>query len=146
MSFEEEWAQQKQTVAERQSSDTRLNQLPADPGGSASPGVGDPDLATVPAEKKKAANTIENQLEPRTRTAADAADEPVRVAVAEFKEWDTGAGLKKAHAHWDSQVKRLMSRLNSEKVFLRKTTTLLADQDVTIEAEFAPLRSKVNGI
>ncbi|MEV7865552.1 hypothetical protein AB0P17_05495 [Streptomyces sp. NPDC088124] len=94
MSFEEEWAQQKRTVAERQSSDTRLNQL--DRGGPASPGVGDPDLATVPAAKKKAANTIENQLEPGTRKAADAADEPTRVAVAEFKGWDTGTGLKKA--------------------------------------------------
>ncbi|MFJ7999848.1 hypothetical protein ACIQ7D_22355 [Streptomyces sp. NPDC096310] len=144
MSFEEEWAQQKQTVAERQSSDMRLNQL--DPGGPASPGVGDPDLVTVPAAKKKAANTIENQLEPRTRTAADAGDEPMRVAVAEFKEWNTGAGLKKAHAHWDSQVERLMSRLNSEKVFLRKTSNLLAGQDLTTEAGFAPLRSKVTGI
>ncbi|MFJ2175540.1 hypothetical protein ACIOHE_21895 [Streptomyces sp. NPDC087851] len=146
MSFEEEWAQQKQTVAERQPSDMRLNQLPADPGGSASPGVGDPDLATTPAAKKKAANTIENQLEPGTKKAADAADDPTRVAVAEFKEWDTGAGLKKAHAHWDSQVKRLMGRLSSEKVALRNTSNLLAGQDVTTEAGFAPLRSKVNGI
>ncbi|MFC9427445.1 hypothetical protein [Streptomyces sp. NPDC056987] len=144
MSFEEEWAQQKQTVAERQSSDMRLNQL--DAGGSASPGAGAPDLATAPAAKKKAANTIETRLEPGTKQAADAADEPTRVAVAEFKGWDTGSGLKKAHEHWDTQVKRLMGRLSGEKAALRNTSNLFAGQDVTIESGFAPLRSKVDGI
>ncbi|MFE2943531.1 hypothetical protein ACFXKG_31435 [Streptomyces sp. NPDC059255] len=66
--------------------------------------------------------------------------------MAEFKGWDTGAGLKKAHEHWDSQVTRLMGRLSSEKVGLRGASNLLAGQDVTTEAGFAPLRSKVNGI
>ncbi|MEV7087439.1 hypothetical protein AB0O07_16305 [Streptomyces sp. NPDC093085] len=146
MSFEEEWVQQKRAVADGQSSDTRLNQLPAESGGSAPPGVGDPDLATAPAAKKKAANTIENQLEPGTKKAADTADEPTSVAVAEFKGWDTGTGLKKAHEHWDTQVKRLMGRLNSEKVSLRNTSNLFAGQDLATEAGFAPLRSKIDGI
>ncbi|MFJ3833025.1 hypothetical protein ACIPWI_34485 [Streptomyces sp. NPDC090046] len=42
------------------------------------PGAGDGYgvLAIAPPEKKKAANTIENVLQPGTTKAADAADEP----------------------------------------------------------------------
>ncbi|MFF5898505.1 hypothetical protein ACFY8O_21640 [Streptomyces argenteolus] len=149
MSFEEEWAQQKGEVAERHSSHMRLNQLPADRGTTQPPllGSSSPDLATTPAKKKKAANSIENTIEPATRTAADAADESVRGAIAEFKGWETATGLKKAHEQWDEQVKRLMGRLSQEKSALRNTAVLFSNNDLETEAGFAPVKSsRVSGI
>jgi uncharacterized protein (DUF1501 family) len=143
MSFQDEWAQEKSAAIERQSSSMRLNQVPAENGGG---GPGNPDLATTPAKKKKAANTIENNIQPDTKAAADAADEPTNAAVTEFKGWDTAAGLKKAHEHWDTQVKRLMARFDSEKVALRNTSTLFSNNDIVTGAGFAPAQSKVSGI
>ncbi|GAA3390147.1 hypothetical protein [Streptomyces roseoviridis] len=145
MSFDDEWAQQKSAVMERQSTSMQLNQLPADPGGGGG-GGGQPDLATSPAKKKAAANTIETQIQPDLKTAADAADEGTNGAVAEFKGWDTASGLKKAHEHWDSQVKRLNARLESEKSSLRNTSTLFQNNDLTTGYSFAPTQSKVSGI
>ncbi|MFF6776434.1 hypothetical protein ACFY8W_23120 [Streptomyces sp. NPDC012637] len=142
MSFDDEWAQQKSSVMERQVTSMQLNQLPADQGG----GGGQPDLATSPAKKKAAANTIETQIQPDLKSAADAADEGTNGAVTELKGWDTSAGLKKAHEHWDSQVKRLNARLESEKSALRNTGTLFQNNDLTTGYSFAPTQSKVSGI
>ncbi|MHB9859748.1 hypothetical protein [Streptomyces sp. YIM S03343] len=61
---------------------TRLNQLPADSGGS---GGGQPDLASSPAEKRAAAKAIEDHIEPGTKTSADWADEETNAAVKELK-------------------------------------------------------------
>ncbi|MEV5974320.1 hypothetical protein [Streptomyces sp. NPDC051921] len=141
MSFDDEWAQQKSAAMDRQATSMQLNQLPADPGGG-----GQPDLATSPAKKKAAANTIETQIQPDLKSAADAADEGTNGAVTEFKGWDTSAGLSKAHEHWDSQVKRLNARLESEKSALRNTSTLFQNNDLTTGYSFAPTQSKVSGI
>ncbi|MET8332121.1 hypothetical protein [Streptomyces sp. NPDC005181] len=150
MSFEEEWAQQKGEVTERHSSQMQLNQLPTDQGATTQPPLlgssNSPDLATTPAKKKKAANSIEKNLEPGTRTAANAADESVRGAAAEFKGWETAAGLKKAHSHWDEQVKRLMGRLSQEKSALRNTAVLFSNNDLETEVGFNSVKSKVSGI
>ncbi|MEV7562619.1 hypothetical protein [Streptomyces sp. NPDC089795] len=148
MSFEQEWAQQKQATAGDPSPQMRLNQLPGDLGGSPAPGAGAGYgvLATVPPEKKKAANTIENVLQPGTTKAADAADEPTKSAVKAFSGWDTAAGLSKAHTHWDDQVKRLMARLNSEKTGLRGASTLLSGTDQLTGSGFQPVQSKVTGL
>ncbi|MFF4419952.1 hypothetical protein ACFY04_04025 [Streptomyces sp. NPDC001549] len=126
----------------------RLNQLPADPGGSPAPGSGSGYgvLATAPPEKKKAANTIENVLQPGTTKAADAADEPTKSAVKAFSGWDTAAGLSKAHTHWDDQVKRLMGRLNSEKTALRGASNLFTGNDQLTGSSFQPVQSKVAGL
>ncbi|MFD9477732.1 MULTISPECIES: hypothetical protein [Streptomyces] len=144
MSFEQEWAQQKQATAADPSPQMRLNQVPADPGGSTPPGYG--VLATAPPEKKKAANTIENVLQPGTTKAADAADEPTKTAVKAFSGWETAAGLSKAHTHWDDQVKRLMKRLDGEKTGLRGASTLLSGTDQLTGSSFQPVQSKVTGL
>ncbi|MFJ6049043.1 hypothetical protein [Streptomyces sp. NPDC092307] len=148
MSFEQEWAQQKQATAGVSSPQMRLNQLPADQGGSPAPGAGAGYgvLAIAPPEKKKAANTIENVLQPGTTKAADAADEPTKSAVKAFSGWDTAAGLSKAHTHWDDQVKRLMARLNSEKTGLRGASTLLSGTDQLTGGSFQPVQSTVTGL
>ncbi|MFJ8017508.1 hypothetical protein [Streptomyces sp. NPDC096339] len=146
MSFEQEWAQQKQTaMAGDGSPQMRLNQLAADPGGG---GGGQGVLATAPPEKKKAANTIENVLQPGTTKAADAADEPTQGAVKAFNGWETAVGLSKAHTQWDDQVKRLMGRLNSEKTALRGASNLFTGQDQLTGRTFQPVQSqsKVNGL
>ncbi|MFC7977858.1 hypothetical protein ACFUT3_21780 [Streptomyces cinereoruber] len=142
MSFDDEWAQHKNAAMERQSSSTRLNQLPVEPGGGGSR----PDLATAPARKKAAANTIEKDVQPGVKAAADAGDAGTDGAVAEFKGWDTASGLKKAHEHWDGQVKRLMARLDSEKAGLREMSSMFKENDIVTGAGFAPTRSKVSGV
>lgn len=139
MSFDQEWAQHKQ------SPQMRLNQAPADPGGGGPGGPG--VLATAPPEKKKAADTIENVLQPGTKKAADAADEPTQGAVKAFNGWETAAGLTKAHTHWDDQVKRLMARLDSEKKALRGASNLFTGQDQLTGRTFQPVQSsKVSGL
>ncbi|MEU9300294.1 hypothetical protein [Streptomyces sp. NPDC048269] len=144
MSFEQEWAGHKQATTEAPSPQMRLNQVPADQGGSAPAGYG--VLATAPPEKKKAANTIENVLQPGTTKAADAADEPTTNAVKAFSGWATAAGLTKAHTHWDDQVKRLMGRLNSEKTALRGASNLFTGNDQLTGRSFQPVQSKVTGL
>ncbi|MEU6988606.1 hypothetical protein ABZ946_35255 [Streptomyces sp. NPDC046324] len=144
MSFNDEWTQAKNAAIENQSANTRLNQLPADGGGGG--GTGPADLATTPAKKKAAANAIENHIQPDVKSAADAADESTSGAVAEFKGWETAAGLKKAHEHWDSQVKRLNARLESEKGALRGASTLFQSNDIVTGYGFAPAQSKVSGL
>ncbi|MGW7436660.1 hypothetical protein [Streptomyces sp. NPDC054849] len=123
----------------------RLNQVPADQGGSTTPGWPGV-LATAPPEKKKAANTIENVLQPGTTKAADAADEPTKNAVKAFNGWETATGLTKAHTHWDDQVRRLMARLASEKTNLRGASNLLSGTDQLTGQSFAPLQSRVEGV
>ncbi|MFF1464936.1 hypothetical protein [Streptomyces sp. NPDC058330] len=148
MSFDDEWAQHKEAVAERQSG-MRLNQLPADSGGGSTPpllGNTSPDLAAAPAKKKAAANSIENKIQPGTNNGADTADESTQAAVKEFTGWETAAGLKKAHSHWDEQVKQLLGRLEQEKYALRKTSGLFSENELETEAAFAPLTSKVSGL
>ncbi|MFF5937055.1 hypothetical protein [Streptomyces sp. NPDC012508] len=140
MSFNDEWTQAKNAAADNQSA-MRLNQLPAD-GGS---GGTAPDLATTPAKKKQAANSIENHIQPDLKTAADAADESTSSAIATFKGWETAAGLKKAHEHWDSQVKRLNARLESEKGALRSASTLFQSNDI-VTGNGLVTQSKISGL
>lgn len=147
MSFEDEWSRQKQGAGTGdQSPQMRLNQAPADGGGPSAPPSGYGVLAAAPPEKKKAANTIENVLQPGTTKAADAADEPTRTAVTAFKGWATATGLTKAHTQWDDQVKRLMGRLNSEKTALRGASNLFTGNDQLTGQGFVPVQSKVAGL
>ncbi|GGZ91590.1 hypothetical protein GCM10010371_59290 [Streptomyces subrutilus] len=145
MSFEQEWGLHRQSAVEGPAR-MRLNQLPGDQGGAPTSGGGPGVLATAPPEKKKAANTIENVLQPGTTKAADAADEPTKTAVKAFTGWDTGAGLSKAHTHWGDQVKRLMGRLNSEKTALRGASNLFTGNDQLTGGSFQPVQSKIAGL
>ncbi|MET9469452.1 hypothetical protein ABZY44_32605 [Streptomyces sp. NPDC006544] len=147
MSFEDEWSRHKQTAgAGDPSPQMSLDHAPADGGVPAAPGSGYGVLATAPPEKTKAANTIENVLQPGTTKAADAADEPTRGAVKAFTGWETATGLTKAHTQWDDQVKRLMGRLNSEKTSLRGASNLFTGNDQLTGQGFLPVQSKVAGL
>ncbi|MEV6330835.1 hypothetical protein [Streptomyces sp. NPDC051909] len=136
MSFDDEWAQQKSAAA------TRLNQLPADPGGG---GSGKPDLGTTPAKKQKAANDIAG-IQTTVREGADAADEGTNGAVSEFKGWDTASGLKKAHEHWDTQVARLQGRLGGDRDALTGTANRFVLNDLETEYSFNSVNSKITGV
>jgi len=119
----------------------RLNQLPADSGGSTTPPPGltggQKDLASSPAEKKAAANAIEQHIQPDTSKAGRWTDEDTASAVKAFgakdgEGWLTSSALKKAHKTWGEQVKSLMDRLGSEKEALRSANTVLQSTDLTV--------------
>ncbi|MFD5148859.1 hypothetical protein [Streptomyces sp. NPDC058401] len=141
MDFDHEWERARgggdQQVA------TRLNGLEGGPG----PG-GPGDFGSTPAEKTAAANTIETELEPDTKTAAEHADEATNTAVTGFDGWETAAGLKKVAETWDAQVKNLMGRLSSEKTALRGASGLFVRNDTGLGSQFLPTgsRSKLNGL
>ncbi|MBB4982302.1 MULTISPECIES: hypothetical protein [Streptomyces] len=116
----------------------RLNQL--DGGGGGGSAGGSPDLATAPAKKKAAANTIENELEPNTGKAAKWADSATTAAVAGFAGWATAAGLKTVETTWDKQVRTLLARLASEKTALRGTALSFSGQELDTRARIAGVR------
>ncbi|GAA3835802.1 hypothetical protein GCM10023083_79850 [Streptomyces phyllanthi] len=71
----------------------RLNQIPADSGGSSGAQPGGfsgsrRDLASSPAEKRAAARAIEEHIEPDTRKSGDWTDEETNTAVKAFAEKD----------------------------------------------------------
>ncbi|MGW6772922.1 hypothetical protein ACWGBX_21210 [Streptomyces sp. NPDC055037] len=127
MAFEQGWAPaQGGTAASMQ-----LNRVPdADRPAAPLPGLGAPNLASTPAQKRTAANTIETELQPNTKKAGDWADTSMTSAVSAFSGWATATGLKTVQTTWESQVKTLVGRLNTEKGALRSTVTILAQTDV----------------
>ncbi|MFG2971603.1 hypothetical protein ACGFYY_01200 [Streptomyces sp. NPDC048331] len=125
--------------------DMRLNGTGA-PAGPLAPG-GSGTFGSTPAEKTAAANTIETELEPNTKTATDHADEATNTAVKGFDGWDTAAGMKKLAETWDKQVKVLMGRLGSEKSALRGASGLFVRNDIGLGDQFHPIgQSKLNGM
>ncbi|AXE78191.1 hypothetical protein [Streptomyces atratus] len=123
----------------------RLNGTGA-PAGPLAPG-GSGTFASTPAEKNAAANTIEHELEHKTKTSTGHADEATNTAVKGFDGWDTAAGLKKLADTWDKQVKVLMGRLGSEKIALRGAYGLIVRNDIDLGDQFRPIgRSKLHGV
>ncbi|MCJ1677644.1 hypothetical protein MTF65_09900 [Streptomyces sp. APSN-46.1] len=112
--------------------------VPGSPGGSA-------NFASTPAEKKAAAGTIETELEPNTKKAAEHADDATNTAHKGFDGWETAAGLKKVADTWDQQVKTLMGRLAGEKGALRGASGLFARNDTGLHNQFVS-QSKLNGL
>ncbi|MEU8849021.1 hypothetical protein AB0C70_22850 [Streptomyces sp. NPDC048564] len=131
----DEWEQLKTEARSGQSTQMQLNQLPADGGGSAGGFAnGQKDLASSPAEKRAAAQAIEERIEPGTRKSGNLADDETKSAVKAFGAidghgWLTSGALKKAHKTWGEQVQNLMNRLGSEKEALRSTGTLFQNTD-----------------
>lgn len=96
------------------STGTRLNGVDGVPAGPLAQGGGSV-FGSTPAEKKAAANTIETELEPNTKKAADGAKENTSAAARTLDGWETASGLKKVTETWDQQVKMLMGRVSAER-------------------------------
>lgn len=117
----------------------RLNHLAPDGGGGTSPPSPSPgkDFASAPAQKKAAAQAIEEHLEPDTSKAGTQAKESTGAASKEFgpsdgEGWLTGQALKTAQETWSQQLTTLMNRLGSEKAALRSTGTLFQSTDLGV--------------
>lgn len=143
--FDRDWAQSRAGAADERV-DMRLNGAGA-PAGPLAPG-GSGSFGSTPAEKTAAANTIETELQPNTKTAAEHADEATNSAAKGFEGWDTAPGLKKVVDTWDKQVKVLMGRLGSEKSALRGASALFVRNDIGLGDQFRPIgtQSKLNGL
>ncbi|MFE9931165.1 hypothetical protein [Streptomyces sp. NPDC005533] len=123
----------------------RLNGTGA-PAGPLAPG-GSGTFGSTPVEKTAAANTIETELEPHTKTATKHADEATTTAVKGFDGWNTVSGLKKLADTWDKQVKVLVGRLGSEKSALRGASGLFVRNGSGLGDQFRPIgQSRLNGI
>ncbi|MFJ9814017.1 hypothetical protein ACIRU3_01855 [Streptomyces sp. NPDC101151] len=115
----------------------QLNQYPADPGGGGSTGGGQKDLASSPAEKQAAANAIEKNIEPHTRTAGAWADDETDSVVKAFGAkdghgWLTSGAVSTTHKTWGESVQTLMTRLAGDKGALRGSNTVLTGTDTGI--------------
>ncbi|MFF7238710.1 hypothetical protein [Streptomyces collinus] len=116
----------------------RLNQL-ADPGGGGGSFGGQSGLTSSPAEKQAAANAIEHDIEPDTRTAGEWTDHETSAVVKAFGAkdghgWLTSGALQKAHKTWGEQVQDLMNLLSADKGALRAANTTLQGTDVDVAA------------
>ncbi|MEV6251117.1 hypothetical protein AB0M38_33865 [Streptomyces sp. NPDC051742] len=141
MGFDEDWAGMRSGTTPQDPVGTRLNQLDGGGGGGGGGASGGaPNLATAPAKKKAAANTIENELEPDTAKAAKWADAATTAAVSGFEGWATAAGLKTVETTWDNQVKNLLARLASEKTALRGAALSFGQQEIDTRARIAGVR------
>ncbi|MFE5626595.1 hypothetical protein ACFQ8S_31600 [Streptomyces virginiae] len=107
---------------------------------------GSQDFASSPAEKKAAATTIQNELQPATAKAAKHAAEPTGAAQKGFDGWETAAGLKKVAETWEQQVKTLIARLEAEKIALGEASGYIARNDIGLGNDFLTSKSKLNGL
>ncbi|KOV62413.1 hypothetical protein [Streptomyces sp. MMG1121] len=112
----------------------RLNQLPDGLGGGGPTGGGQPGLASSPAEKQAAANTLHNHIEGDTKTAGAWADDETGAVVKAFAAkdghgWLTSGAVGKAHTVWGEQMQSLVNKLSGDESALRNNNTLLMGTD-----------------
>ncbi|MFE4452910.1 hypothetical protein [Streptomyces sp. NPDC056796] len=146
----DEWEQIKSTHQENASTGMRLNQVPGDPGGPPVYGPFAPSFASSPAEKKAAADAIDDHILDDTRAAGKWADESNGAAARAFGPkdadgWDTASALKKADKAWDDSVRVLCNRLSSEIISLRQTRVQLWSNDLGIASQLGG-PSNINGL
>lgn len=146
----DEWEQIKSTHHESASTGMQLNQLPADQGGPPVYGPFAPSFASSPAEKKAAADAIDEHILGDTRTAGKWADEANSAAVKAFGPkdadgWDAASALKAADNAWDGSVRVLCNRLSSESASLRETRLQFRSDDLGIGTQLNGA-SKINGL
>ncbi|MEV5976752.1 hypothetical protein [Streptomyces sp. NPDC052114] len=136
MSFEEEWGQARSRASTLPDVSMQLNTAAPHNGGV----TGGADLASSPAEKKKAANAIDEHLIRDTQKAGDIADEETAAAVKAFKPkdgdgWLTSAALQKAQKTWTEQVNSLKKRLAAESTALRDTSNTFRTNELGIRSQ-----------
>ncbi|MDN3258363.1 hypothetical protein QWJ26_00760 [Streptomyces sp. CSDS2] len=103
-------------------------------------GGGRPDLASSPAEKKAAANALQQHIQPDTKKAGDGAEEQTNAVVKAFGAkdgdgWLTSGAVGEAYKTWGEQVRNLLDRLSSEQASLRATNVLFNGTDLGVGAQ-----------
>jgi hypothetical protein len=96
-----------------------------------------PDVAHSPDEKKAAADTLCNEIEPHTKTAGQWADDETAAVVKAFDAkdgygWHTSGAVSKAHKIWGEQVQNFLNRLAGDEAALRNSNTVLTGTDVGV--------------
>ena len=111
----DEWEQLKADALARRKDGMRLDSA-AGAGGSGAAGA--PDLKTNKPGNDTAVKALQHEIPQNTDKAGSHADESSATAVREFSGWQTGSGLKDAHAEWELQVKNLKRRLGQDRAAL----------------------------
>nr|WP_223184750.1 hypothetical protein [Streptomyces sp. CBMA152] len=104
--------------------------------------AGTDDLKTNYAGKQSAAKALREELRPNTDKAGGLTEEPCTAAAREFSAWETGSGLKDAHAEWERQVKNLQARLALDQAALEQTKREFQQTDHGVESEMAQLATR----
>ncbi|WP_103516376.1 hypothetical protein [Streptomyces sp. SM10] len=145
----DEWEQIKSAHHDSASTGMRLNQVPAEQGGPPVYGPFAPSFASSPAQKKAAADAIDDHILGDTRAAGKWADEANSAAVKAFgpkdaEGWDAASALKAADKAWDDSVRVLCNRLSSESASLRETRLQFRSDDLGIGTQLGGT-SKITG-
>lgn len=99
---------------------------------------GEPDLKTNKTGQKAAVSALDD-IHRDTGKAGGHADESSATAVREFTGWDTGSGLKDAHAEWVLQVKNLQGRLVKDQESLKDSHQQFQYVDYGVRSEIAQI-------
>ncbi|MFE3638225.1 hypothetical protein [Streptomyces sp. NPDC059168] len=100
----DEWEQLKADALARRQNGMQLDSAAGAGEGDA---VGAPELKTNKAGNDAAVKALQEEIPRDTDRAGSHADDSSAMAVREFSGWQTGSGLKDAHAEWEFQVKNL---------------------------------------
>ncbi|MFJ5969851.1 hypothetical protein [Streptomyces sp. NPDC093060] len=111
----------------------RLDSAAADGRG----GGGAADLKTSTSGNRAAVKALRVDIRPGTDKAGSHADEGSAAVVREFSGWDTGAGLKDAHAEWELQVNNLKGRLDADQSALEQTHSHFQYTDYGVRSRIA---------
>lgn len=145
MGLEEAGAEPVGRHGDGSSTPMKLSGIPEDDRAPAAQAPGNrADLASTPAQKRAAANTISTELQPNTKKAGNRPDESMTTAISTFSGWATGKGLKTVHTTWESQVKTLLGRLDSEKGALGSAASILLTTDVERGTSIKSIPSSLN--
>ncbi|MFH9964913.1 hypothetical protein ACH4PR_26550 [Streptomyces mirabilis] len=132
----DEWEQLKAEALARRQEGMRLDSAADTAGGGTG---GPPDLKTNKAGNKAAVKALRELIQPDTDKAGSHADESSSTAAREFSGWDTGSGLKAAHAEWELQVKGLKGRLGEDQKALEKTHQGFQYHDLGVRSQIAQI-------
>ncbi|QUW78223.1 hypothetical protein SMIR_02915 [Streptomyces mirabilis] len=131
----DEWEQLKADALARRQGQMRLDSAAAAGGGGTG---GAPDLKTNKTGQKTAVSALDD-IHRDTGKAGSHADESSATAVREFTGWDTGSGLKDAHAEWVLQVKNLQGRLVKDQESLKDSHQQFQYVDYGVRSEIAQI-------
>ncbi|MFJ5034490.1 hypothetical protein ACIQB5_42050 [Streptomyces sp. NPDC088560] len=134
----DEWEQLKADALARRQNGMQLDSA-AGVGGSGA--VGAPDLKTNKAGNDAAVKALQDEIPRDTDKAGSHADESTATAVREFSGWQTGSGLKDAHAEWELQVKNLKGRLGQDKEALEGSHQHLQYVDYGVGSRTAQIKA-----